>query len=137
MWSLIKLIKRSLDCKCWIEVIALGYILLEVELRLMLFAKGYTKEEIDKQKFLLDLANLAKQFMDIEDRNIFDNIKTFNTVRRKAIHRFAQGEIEYGDLEGEAQKIFSLTGKIQSLWIKITIGPEESYREYMERKVDK
>lgn len=125
----------------WLEAITLSYICLELDLRKLLStnALGKTKplehEKIIKQEYLMNLANLAKDNGFISE-DIWDRIKRFNDFRRKAIHGLIQGEITYDDLEKPCLEIFRLSYDIQSCWLKITFGPEESFEQYIKKEAE-
>lgn len=131
MWELIKRMITAGRKESWIEAISLSYTL-EVELRFLLSSRaGKTgipipSEIIDKQKFLMALANLAKDKGFI-DESIWKKIQEFNDIRRKAIHRLAQGEISYEELKEPALKSHKIIGEIQDRWLPMKWGPEESY----------
>jgi len=132
MWELIKRKNLAQQNGFWMESLCLSYILLEIELRLLLSSKAgahgvpLPPRKIDSQHYLMNLANLAKDNGFI-DESIWKRIKDFNDIRRKAIHSLAQGEISYEDLKEPALSISSLIFDIQSCWLPIKIGPEETY----------
>jgi len=131
MWGLIKLRIRALKNEFWIETMDLTYILLEVELRLLLTSKAgeagkpLPPSEIDKADYLKSLADLSleKKFI---DSNLYNEVLSFNTARRKMTHRLIQGEIEYSQLENVCKDSSDIIYKIQSQWLPITIGPTET-----------
>lgn len=131
MWNLIKRQILAQKNGFWIESLCLGYTLLEIELRLLLSSKAGARgvpippRKIDGQEYLMNLANLAKDNGFI-DRSIWERIKDFNDVRKKAIHRLAQGEISYGDLKESTLGISNLIYDVQSCWLPIKIGPDET-----------
>ena len=114
----------------WMESISLLYIILEVELRLLLSAKtGDSRilpKKIDEQRYIMNLADLAKDNGFI-DESIWKRIREFNDKRKKAIHRLAQGEISYGDLEEAVLSADDLRLDIQTCWLAIKSGPTEKY----------
>lgn len=130
MWNLIKLNNQAKRKKFWLESISLSYILLEAELRLVLFAKGFSTDTIDNQPYLMNLANLAKD-NGIITSDLWDKLHDFNTKRRQAIHGLVKGEIQYDDLEEPAIQFSELAGEIQGQWLTIDIGDEETLSEHI------
>ncbi len=130
MWDLIKRKISAQEKGFWLESISLSYVLLEVELRLLLSSKAgepripTPPRTIDSQKYLIDLANLAKKNGFI-DETIYKQIKDFNEARIKAIHYLAQGKISYDDLKEPALSTTKLIGDIQSCWLPIKFGEIE------------
>ena len=128
MWELIKRRKAAKKQGCLIEHISLSYTLLEVELRLLLTSQAggagipLPRRRIDSQRYLIKLADIARNNGFI-DQDIFDRILKFNDKRRRAIHRLAQGEITYKDLEDPDLEIEKLIFDIQSRWLHVKIGP--------------
>ncbi|MCC6502541.1 MAG: hypothetical protein IT362_05325 [Deltaproteobacteria bacterium] len=122
----------------WLEAITLSYICLELRLRILLSTNALGKkipvehEKIIKQKYLMSLANLAKENGFISE-DIWERIKKFNSLRKKAIHGLIQGEIGYDDLREPCLEIDRLTSDIQDCWLKITFGPVESFEEYKKK----
>ncbi|MFA7385925.1 MAG: hypothetical protein WCZ99_03230, partial [Candidatus Paceibacterota bacterium] len=118
----------------YLEVIDLTYILFEIELRLLLTSKAGEKKlplpklKIDNQKYLMNLANLAKdnKFLDYK---LWREIKKFNDFRSSAIHGLAQGKISYPDLKNICDSTTNIIYDIQSCWLKITIGKEETLED--------
>ncbi|MBE3143959.1 MAG: hypothetical protein IMZ61_08555 [Planctomycetes bacterium] len=136
MWKLIKLKIRAQKKESWIEAISLSYTLLEIELRLLLSSKKGASgipvppEEIYKQQYLKDLAKVAREKGFIDD-TLWGKIIEFNDIRRKAIHRFALGEISYEDLKGPALESTEIMGEIQNCWGgPVKWGPEESFEDW-------
>ena len=134
MWDLIKRRNLAQAKGFWMESISLSYVLLEIELRLLLSSKAgdsripVPPEEIDNQKYLMNLANVAKNKGYI-DNSILDKIIDFNEARRKAIHKLAQGEICYDELKESALKTGDLIYDIQSCWLPIKFGPIEHFSD--------
>jgi len=134
MWDLIKLRSRAKKQGFYLEVIDLTYILFEIELRLLLTSKAGEKKlplpklKIDNQKYLMNLANLAKdnKFLDYK---LWREIKKFNDFRSSAIHGLAQGKISYPDLKNICDSTTNIIYDIQSCWLKITIGKEETLED--------
>jgi len=118
----------------WLESVSLAYVLLELRIRLLLRTKNVSKNEIDAQDYLVKLVNYAetKGYL---DATLAKEIREFNEIRRKAIHRLVLGSIEYKDIESAARIYNSLTIPLQeAMGIKIELGPEESYEEYLKRQ---
>lgn len=132
MWDLIKRKIKAQHNGFWLETISLSYILLEIELRLLLCSKAGNKKipprKIDAQNFLMTLANLAKDNGFIDEK-IWEQIQKFNEGRRKAIHRLAQGEIEYEDIKEYVKDTTELIGEIQSRWLPIKFGEVETRQQ--------
>ena len=130
MWDLIKLKIRAQKNGFWIEALDLSYILLEIELRLLLSSKAGNKgrpidaEKIDKQEYLMSLANLAKD-RDFIDKDTWDKLQDFNDVRRKTIHKLAQGEITYDQLAEPVSEVTKIVHVLQEQWLPIKIGKVE------------
>jgi len=78
----------------WIESISLSYMMLEVAFWVLLEKKGVSDEEIDKQKYLIQVANFARDKGYING-DIYRRVQQFNDTRRLIIHRFVRGEISY------------------------------------------
>lgn len=135
MWEIIKLELRAKKNGFWLESLSLSYLLLEVSLRLLLTSKAgkdgipLSSEKIDKQRYLMQLANLAKdhKFLDIET---WEKIKEFNDIRGKSIHGLMRGEITYEELEEPAKNTFEIAYAVQNKWLPITFGKAETYEEY-------
>lgn len=130
MWELIKLRNRALKNKFWLEAVDLTYILFEVELRLLLTSKAgkqgmpFPPSYINKMEYLKDLADLAKE-KEFLSSVIHGEVMSFNKARRKVIHGFIQGKIEYSELEKVCKEATNAIYKIESLWFPIIVGPEE------------
>jgi len=135
MWEIIKLELRAKKNGFWLESLSLSYMLLEVGLRLLLTSKAgkdgipLSSDKIDKQRYLIQLANLAKdhKFLDIET---WQKIKEVNDIRRKAIHGLMRGEITYEELAEPAKDTFRIAYAVQNKWLPITFGKAETYEEY-------
>ena len=94
-WSFI--VQRNREAqrnKYWIESISLSYMMLEVAFWVLLEKKEVSDEEIDKQKYLIQVANFARDKGYI-DGDIYRRVKEFNNTRKLIIHRFVRGEISY------------------------------------------
>lgn len=109
MWEIIKLNGKARKNGFWLESLSLSYVLLEVELRLLLTSKvgkdgiPISLEKIEKQQYLMQLANLAKDNKFL-DEDTWRRIKEFNDVRKEAIHGLIRGEISYAELETPVKK---------------------------------
>jgi len=138
LWEIIKLESRAKKNGFWLESLSLSYIHLEVELRLLLTSKAgkdsipLPTEKIDKQAYLMQLANLAKDNKFI-DEETWEKIQEFNDIRRKAIHGLIHGEITYAELDKPAKSTFEIAYAIQNKWLKIKFGKEETYEEYKDK----
>lgn len=130
MWGVISLKIRAQKNESWIEAISLSYTLLEVELRLLLSSKASNSgrpvpiEKINKQKHLMDLANLAKRKGFI-GADIWKTIRDFNDVRNRAIHGYITGEVSYSELREPALTATEVIGAVQDRWLPIEWGQEE------------
>src|SRR5947207_13616880 len=97
---------------------ALTYILLEVELRVLLTSKDGKQgkpllpAEINKEIHLSTLAKLARKEKFI-DKRLYKEIVSFNDKRNDAIHGLVQGRIEYSQLESVCKETTDLIHKIQ------------------------
>jgi len=135
MWEVIKLELRAKKNGFWLESLSLSYMLLEVNLRLLLTSKAgkdsipLSSGKIDKQLYLIQLANLARDHKFI-GRVTWQKIKEFNDMRRKAIHSLIRGEITYEELEEPAKNTFEIAYAIQNKWLSITFEKVETYEEY-------
>jgi len=131
MWNLINLKVRASKNGFWIETVSLTYIILEIELRLLLTSKAgkqgkpLSSSVIDKCNYLKSLADLALE-EEFINPNLYDEIISFNKIRSDMTHGLIQGRIEYPQLEDVCKSTSNIINKIQSLWLSITIGPEES-----------
>lgn len=140
LWELIQRMISAEKKESWIEAISHMYTMLEVGLRFLLSSEAGASgvpippEKIDRQRFLMELANLAKDKGFI-DELIWKKIQEFNDIRKKAIHGLAKGEIKYEGLKEPALKSIKLYGDIQNCWLKIEWGPEETYENYVKGKV--
>ena len=134
LWSILKRCLTAKEEGYLIEAISLGYTLLEVNLRLLLTSKAgkngqpFSSQTLDKMKFLMDLANLAKENGFI-DNTLYEKLDNFNTIRKDAIHGLVQGRIDYAKIEKGTSKINELIGDIQSRWLTITFGEEKRASE--------
>ncbi|MBI2400606.1 MAG: hypothetical protein HYV23_06085, partial [Deltaproteobacteria bacterium] len=90
-------------------------------------------EKILGQKYLMNLANLAKDNGFI-NQNIWERIKKFNGFRKKAMHGLIQGEISYDDLRMPCLEVEQLSLDIQDCWLKITFGPAETFEQYKKKE---
>jgi len=139
MWEIIKLSIRAKKQGYWLEFLCLLYILLEIELRLLLTSKAgkngipIPPEKIDKQIYLMNLANLANDNGFIGEPH-WQRIKDFNDVRKNAIHGLAQGKISYGDLGKNLEPLTQLVYDIQENWLPIKFGKEETFEEYLRKQ---
>ncbi|PIP17197.1 MAG: hypothetical protein COX44_01185 [Candidatus Portnoybacteria bacterium CG23_combo_of_CG06-09_8_20_14_all_37_13] len=131
MWKLIKLQLRAKRKECWLEVIDLTYILLEIELRLLLTSKGgnqnvpLSRNKIDQQEYLMSLASLAKnkKFLNY---SLWKKIVNFNKKRKDTIHGLAQGRISYTKLKDVCENTTELIHDIRNLWLPIIYGEGET-----------
>jgi len=134
MWLLIKLRIKANKQGFWLEVVDLSYVILEIKLRLLLTSKAgkknlpIPKEKIEKQDYLMTLANLAKDNYFL-NQNIWKKVKDFNKTRTDAIHGLAQGRISYHDLEDICKNTENLINEIQNSWLPITYGNEETSKD--------
>ena len=134
MWPLIEKYSRAIKNAYWIETLCLSYTLLEMGLRLLLSSKAGPSQfpppraDIDRYEYLSTLANFARDEGYLEEA-LRDRIMEFNNARRLAIHRLAQGEISYDDLEATAKTAGQLMGDIQEIWLPKKIGEEEKRPE--------
>ena len=141
MWNLDKLMIQALKKESWIEALSLSYTLIEIELRFLLSSSaGKSRipiplEKIYKQKFLMDLANLAKDNIFI-DESLWAKIQQFNEIRRKAIHRLAQCQISYEDLKEPALKSHEIMGDIQGCCLKLEFGSVEGCETWKNVKIN-
>jgi hypothetical protein len=139
MWELIKRVISAGKKESWLEAISLSYTLLEVNLRLLLSSKAgrdrapIPPEVIGKQKYLMDLANLARKKEFIDD-TLLGKIQKFNDIRNKAIHRLAHGEISYEDLREPAMESHKIMGEIQGCYLTLKWGPEERVEDFKKAK---
>ena len=139
MWEFVRLKIIAQRSGHWIEAISLAYILMEIELRILLTskagkdAKPLPLEQINSARYLMDLANLARENEFIDDE-LFEKIKTFNKIRGECIHQLAQGAITYSQLEATANNTTEIIGEIQSKFLPIYFGEVETYEEYIKRQ---
>ena len=138
-WNLEVRFHDAIKVKMWLEAISLAYILLELRLRLLLrTTRGTTgrptdRKEIDAQRYLMDLVTLAEKNGFLETK-LAERISEFNRIRRDAIHGLIQERIEYKDLETAARIYSQLTLPLQeAMGIRITLGPVETYEEYVQK----
>ncbi len=130
-WGIVQLYCTAQRKQSWIECICLGYTMLEMALRYLLKSKAgpsgqpLPDSKIERCRYLMDLAALARDegFL---SQPIFDEIDSFNESRIKAIHKLLSETVTHAELQETAKSISSIYGKIQDLWLKITIGPEET-----------
>jgi hypothetical protein len=133
MRELVKLWIRASNNGFWIEEVSLTYVLLEVELRLLLTSKAgkqgkpLSPSEVDNAEYLKALADLALK-EDFIKHELYNKIISFNNVRRKVIHGLIQGNIKYSELEDICKSSSNIIYDIQSLYLQVTIGPEESVK---------
>jgi hypothetical protein len=132
MGKIIKLEVRARQNGYWIEAISLSYALLEFQLRLLLRSdvgeehKLIDVEEINKARFLISLANIAKEKGFIDD-TLYKKIEQFNNIRRGLIHKLFLEDIDYSALENQAKDAGGIYQEIESKWLKITWGKEERF----------
>ena len=130
MHELIKRQKIAGKGGFWIEHLALSYMLLEIQLRLLMTKKArpsrqpLSRKVIDRERNLWDLTILADREKFI-DSTIKEKIRDFIKRRDKAIHRLAYGEITYDELRDPSYSIGNLIFDIQNLWLPIKFGPLE------------
>ena len=142
MWEIIKLELKAKKNGFWLESLSLSYILLEARLRFLLKSKAgkdgipLPSHKIDKQKYLMSLANLARDHEFI-NHEIWSKIREFNDIRKKAIHGMIHGEITYSELKEPAENVFEIAYAIQNRWLPITIGKEETIEKYKSSNPEK
>lgn len=131
-WGVIELYSRAYKKGAWLEVLSLGYTLLETQLIFLLTQTkvghdGIPLEEnkVKKCYYLLDLAALAKEEKFISEE-LFLDIKNFNDVRKNAIHNLTSGKVTYKDISDAAKNVGNITAKIQSLYLQIKVVADES-----------
>ena len=130
-FDIIRLYAKARKNGFWLEAIDLLYILLEFNLRFLLTSKADSKNgtfgrsKIDKQEYLMELANLAKDNYFI-GKELYKKIKEFNRARSNAIHGLIQGRISYQELKNVCEQSSSLQGDIQRIWLPITVGEIET-----------
>lgn len=113
----------------WIEVLSLGYTLLEIGLRHLLSSnvgkqrRPVPDARIMKCEYLLDLAKLALNEGFLREP-LYHRIETFNKTRRKAIHKLATGTLKFSELKLAAKDVTPNFGEIQALWLTFTQGTE-------------
>lgn len=118
----------------WLEAVSLEYILLELRLRLLLRTKQIGREIIDAKKYLVQLVDFEETHQFI-DSSLAERIRDFNQIRKDAIHGLVQGRIEYKDVQLASRIYAGLTLSLQeAMGIRIEVGPEESYEEYLKKR---
>ena len=132
IWDITGLYCAAVKKGSYLEVICLGYTLLESQLEFLMTKTNLgnkdhplPEEVVYRQKYLLGLAKLARNNGFIS-KEIYREIKAFNEARTKAIHYLAKGEIRKQEIVDVAKSISPLRLKLQDLWVTITFGPEES-----------
>lgn len=120
-WGIATMQSAALRKGAWIEVISLGYTLLEVQVRYLLRQNKsgvrVPEEEIEKCRFLLQLADLAHGYGLLPD-DIYEGLKVFNDARRRAIHHLATYSVKASQLEECAKSVIPLEASIQNQWLK-------------------
>lgn len=94
-WRFIE--KRNKEAKrdgYWIEAMSLSYMMLEVAFWVLLEKKEVSEGEVDKQRFLIDLAKFARDKGYINGY-IYERVQKVNKTRGLIIHQFARGKISY------------------------------------------
>lgn len=138
MWNLVKMRNRAKHKGFWLEAIDLTYVLLEMELRLLLTSKAgkqgkpLSQMKINNQRYLMNLANLAKD-NEFIDATLWEQIKDFNEKRRDAIHGLAQGKISYFELKDVCRDTSKIIYSIQNLWLPISFGKIEAVEDGTEK----
>lgn len=133
--NFIKLRNRAIHEGFWLEVIDLTYVLLELELRLLLTSeagkqgKPLSRMKIDKQRYLSDLAKLAKD-NEFINSILWKQIADFNKRRRDAIHGLAQGRISYSELKDVCSDTSTIIFDIQSCWLPLSYGKIDTFKEW-------
>ena len=130
MGEIIRRRNAAVSAGFWLEAVALGYAQLEIALRQLLELSNVGKgpvdpKEVEKCERLIQLIELAEKYEMIPS-DCAEELRTFNARRNQGIHHLARGDIRYEELKNEADAIAELHFKIQSIWLKITIGPQES-----------
>ena len=129
LMDLIRYRIRAIENGYWLEALALTHLFVETQLRLILSGisgqsgKSIPKSKIENQKYVMQLANLAK------DNRIVNNatwqmIKNFNRARNEAIHGLSSGQITYDDLREPAVNAGDLISQLQRYYVTVNIGPE-------------
>ena len=82
------------------------------------------KDDEIEYRYLIQLAELARDegFL---PKKLFDEIKTFNDTRRKAIHKLLDGNVKKSELRSASEDVGKIFIKVQRLWLPIKIGPEQ------------
>ena len=124
LWEqLLGRLRRAYEAGCYLEVLAIRYILLERQLRVLLFMKlgngnpdPTIAKKIGDEDYLAGLALLAHKSGLIDDQLLID-IQGFNDARAAATHGLAQGRITYDEIEATTEKYRDLEYRVQSQWL--------------------
>jgi uncharacterized protein YutE (UPF0331/DUF86 family) len=120
---------RAIESGYWLEALILAHLFVETQLRLILSGiltssgKCIPKNTIDGQKYVMQLANLAKD-NGIIDEDTWALVRKFNTVRNQAVHDLSSGDISYEDLRVPAMSADDVISRLQSYYVIVSIGPE-------------
>ena len=129
LMDLIRFRIRAVENGYWLEALVLAHLFVETQLRLILWGipgpsgKRIAKSTIDDQKYVMQLANLAKD-SGVIDEETWAMIREFNSARNKAVHDLSSGEITYGELETPALSASDLMSRLQRYYVAVNIGPE-------------
>lgn len=133
-WDLVKIYCLALREKHYIEAISVGYQLLEFLLVTLMTKTNVGKNGVPlnydlfsnkEKRYLYDKARLAnnKGFI---DEALRDEIQEFNQKRADIIHNLVEKNITEEQIVECAEMISPTYQKIQSLFLKISIGEEET-----------
>ncbi|MFC1656412.1 hypothetical protein ACFL14_00380 [Patescibacteria group bacterium] len=138
LWPVIKLMVRAKRNKFWIEAVSCQYYYLVWQLRLLLHYKGeVSKNEIGKSRYLSTLNKKAFNKKLLTETE-YKKIDSYNEKRGRLIHNLLNRDFEYNQWEVEYRKGSDLIGMLQEKLIgKLKFGPEESYEDFLKKKLEK
>lgn len=119
-WGIATMQSAALRRGSWIEAIALGYTLLEIQLRQVLLQNidrmDISENEVEECDYLKCLSRLAYR-EGLLPEDIHQAVMDFNRCRNQAIHRLATFSVERKELEDCAKSVLPLEKMIQDLWL--------------------
>jgi len=131
-WDLVKLYVRALKSEHYIEAMSVGYQMLEFIFEILLTKTTVGKDGIPLSKskvrnadYLLKKARLAKEYGFISE-DILHDVEEFNKIRRDVIHNMVEKSVNYSEIERCAKMVSPIYGKVQNLFLTITVGEPQN-----------
>ncbi len=106
-----------------------------VEMRLKKYDEARIKKLIKENKDLDDLVKLAgSDKLGILNKDQVRVIRNYFDFRSKTVHKFINGEVDYGEICNKIKEFSRIHLEIQNTFIKFKAGPIENLKQEKEKK---